>query len=106
MATTPKTVELEYNWPPIKIKGSVTKRAVGSFESHTLRVKAKKIAEYRKRLGDPTDEGETISYLAGRKEKIGTGNLLAGVLLRLGYEAAIRRQRAQHAIQNKAAKLR
>ena len=63
--------------------GKVSVESQDGFETHTLKVKNVRVAEYRRREGDIRDPGETISYIVGRR-KIGDGNLLAGVLLRLG----------------------
>ena len=63
--------------------GKVTVESQEGLETHTLWVKDVRVAEYRKRVLDTEDPGETISYIVGRR-KIGAGNLLAGVLLRLG----------------------
>jgi len=73
----------------LEFGGNVTVESRDGIETHVLWVKGARgvkpvrVAEYKKREGDVLDNGETFSYIVGCG-KIGDGNLLAAVLLRLG----------------------
>jgi hypothetical protein len=79
--------ELEYEGDGIRSLGTfqfggrVTVSFQNGTEIHELWVKNVRVAEYRRPDGDT--QGESISYIVGRR-KVGRGNLLAGILLRLG----------------------
>ena len=79
--------ELEYEGDGIRpldtnqFSGNVTVSIQNGSEIHELWVKNVRVAEYRRPDGE--SHGETLSYIIGRR-RIGRGNLLAGVLLRLG----------------------
>jgi hypothetical protein len=78
--------ELKYDGEGIRalrtlpFSGKVFVSIQDGIEIHELRVKNVRVAEFKRKEGEA--EGETISYIDGCR-KIGTGNLLAGVLLRL-----------------------
>lgn len=75
----------------IQFSGKVTVSFRDGAEIHELWVKNVRVAEYCRRAGDT--QGETLSYIVGRR-KIGCGNLLAGVLLRLGQLESKRKRRS------------
>jgi len=76
--------KLKYNWGAFKGTGTVTVTRLETTETHKLRVgrRAELVGEYTKRTDVEDDEGETYSLVRSRR-LIGTGNLLAGVLLDL-----------------------
>ena len=89
--------ELEYDGEGIRaldtlpFRGKVTVSLQDGIETHELWVKNVRVAEFKRQEGEP--QGETISYIVGRR-RIGMGNLLAGVLLRLGQLEAKRKDRS------------
>jgi hypothetical protein len=79
--------------------GNVTVESCDGIETHVLWVKGARgvkpvrMAEHKRREGDAMDQGETFSYIVGCR-KIGDGNLLAAVLLRLG-QMELKRKRSE-----------
>jgi hypothetical protein len=73
--------ELAYQWGKVRIKGTVKAKETGGVHTHELWDEHVRLGVFRQ-IQDGHDAGETYWHPIGlRKAFVGTGNLLAGILL-------------------------